>query len=435
MSLELFKKFMQEVSSGELKSSLTEAFEEIFEARNPHGDYRHWIKKLEEYKDDPDIYISFTEQPKIGINPMTKFNTPAGIYTYPIKEMWEQFNDSNFNTFADNRPYIQVLRADSSVKHIEDLDKYTEDELKYDMTILTKIYGEELVSAAYDDAKKYAEHKIPAGYMWYITMKFGGAIKGSDHDAKGWFKVLSKDLGYGYIADKSGLGIIHGAELRQCVFMQNEAYTQIDMIQNTRKKADYYSKHGEMAGPDHINFAIDQGYPVSPDDIINTGDIELMKKAIKHGSVNLNEIQLRAAIMTKNVEMVKLILSTNIKLSSIALRRAISTGVPEITIAVMEKMDPTQIYTSVFVKSGDPEVVKRGLELTADEGLHEIDIKAALETGNQEIIDMVKVLATPEQLKMFGNAVNESVNTLATKHGVDIELIKDQLDKGIQVEK
>ena len=46
---------------------------------------------LEQYKDDPDVYISFTDISKIGINPRSDFNTPNGIYTYPLREMWKDF--------------------------------------------------------------------------------------------------------------------------------------------------------------------------------------------------------------------------------------------------------------------------------------------------------------------------------------------------------
>jgi hypothetical protein len=53
------------------------------------------VQALAKYKDDPDIYISFTYVDKVGINPRSTFNTPLGIYTYPLKEMWKDIvNDT-----------------------------------------------------------------------------------------------------------------------------------------------------------------------------------------------------------------------------------------------------------------------------------------------------------------------------------------------------
>ena len=56
--------------------------------KNPHiGAWDLFFK----YKDDPNVYISFTTIDKLGINPNSKFNTPNGIYTYPIKEFYENY--------------------------------------------------------------------------------------------------------------------------------------------------------------------------------------------------------------------------------------------------------------------------------------------------------------------------------------------------------
>ena len=46
--------------------------------------------QLKQYKDDPSIYISFTEINKIGINPVSKWDTPLGIYCYPLKDTWQK---------------------------------------------------------------------------------------------------------------------------------------------------------------------------------------------------------------------------------------------------------------------------------------------------------------------------------------------------------
>ena len=83
------------------------------------------VQALEPYKDKPDYFISFTDGfrskakmdyedikspplPKLGINPKTKYDTPAGIYAYPLKEMWKAIKDDSI-PFASDRPFIQWL--------------------------------------------------------------------------------------------------------------------------------------------------------------------------------------------------------------------------------------------------------------------------------------------------------------------------------------
>jgi len=207
----------------------------IFEERNPKGDYRHWTKQIEKYKDDPNIYISFTVIPKLGINPLTNFNTPAGVYAYPLKEMWDKFDDPEFNTFADKRPYIQVLRGNPSVKHIDDLSKYDSKDFDDDMDILRKKYGNNKISRLVADARDYSYFKTPGGIFWYVTRSLG------NKDSKKWYSILKKDLGYGYIADKEGLGMIHEAEPTQAFFLDNKAYEHIDMLKNTKRKMRQYN--------------------------------------------------------------------------------------------------------------------------------------------------------------------------------------------------
>lgn len=99
-------------------------------------------EKLEKYKDDPDIYISFTDLPKLGINPNNEYNTPTAVYTYPLKQVWRKFKKkkAELGAFTDGRPYIQVLRQTGG-KFIEDISKsYTSSDLAKDEDKLRKLY-------------------------------------------------------------------------------------------------------------------------------------------------------------------------------------------------------------------------------------------------------------------------------------------------------
>jgi hypothetical protein len=95
---------------------------------NPH---RSLTDNLEKYKDDPDVFITYTSDLgskkggaglKVGINPRSKYNTPLGVYTYPLKESWKLYNrgDGKLNVpFANENPNVVVLKRTG--KHIDDI--------------------------------------------------------------------------------------------------------------------------------------------------------------------------------------------------------------------------------------------------------------------------------------------------------------------------
>lgn len=69
------------------------------------------IDQLSPYKDDPSYFISFTDINKIGLNPSTTYDTPLGIYTYPLKEIWNDFvnNEIPFAGGSNLRPIIMHI--------------------------------------------------------------------------------------------------------------------------------------------------------------------------------------------------------------------------------------------------------------------------------------------------------------------------------------
>src|SRR5215467_9970163 len=73
---------------------------------------------LEKYANNPDIFGSFTSLPKLGINPSTKYNTPIGVYCYPVNYIVEHYDDSSAEfdvPFAGSESYLYIF----SVKDLE----------------------------------------------------------------------------------------------------------------------------------------------------------------------------------------------------------------------------------------------------------------------------------------------------------------------------
>jgi hypothetical protein len=123
---------------------------------NPHIGAWDYVDK---YQYDPDVYISFTEIDKIGINPQSKYNTPVGIYTYPLKEFAEKYifgsmsavdeynklhiknTVGSYAPFAGNAKYINFIRCKDKSHFINDMYKdYGSDNYDRDIKILEEKY-------------------------------------------------------------------------------------------------------------------------------------------------------------------------------------------------------------------------------------------------------------------------------------------------------
>lgn len=99
--------------------------------------------RLEQYKGRNDIFISYTEKNKIGINPKSEFDTPIGIYTYPLAQIWSEIareKDASKVPYAGKNPYIQVLKLNGRGTFVQDLHtKYTKSMYDKDMDALKKM--------------------------------------------------------------------------------------------------------------------------------------------------------------------------------------------------------------------------------------------------------------------------------------------------------
>ena len=152
-------------------------FKEYFKEKRKFAEKNPFIGAwdvLAKYVNDPDVYISFTDIDKIGINPRSVYETPLGIYTYPLKEFYEkylydymrgdyqglgrfteltptnlkhvgiatQFSIGKFAPFAGGTLYINFIRSNNIPKVVNDMYKdYTESDLNKDINILKKKYS------------------------------------------------------------------------------------------------------------------------------------------------------------------------------------------------------------------------------------------------------------------------------------------------------
>lgn len=258
---------------------------------------------LEQYHTDEDVYISYVmdvgsassdkgkklpknaEGYKLGINPQSVYNTPNGIYTYPLKEAWTKYANRKDRVldvpFAGDNPYVYIVKPKRS-KNVVLLHKYNSKQWDTDYQKLSKMIikffmtknkmseylGWEAAKAILNEANNDARHRSPGGRFWNMTRytffcltsqlatsfipeyeeeliagikdkrkkanfsdeKIRLTIKRNFNSSKPsilWNKVF-RDLGYDGVADKMGEGIIHPAEPTQAVFFDSTKLQVID---------------------------------------------------------------------------------------------------------------------------------------------------------------------------------------------------------------
>lgn len=221
--------------------------------------------------DDPTYFVTFTEIPKVGINPQSKYQTPIGIYTYPIVPQIIMGHSKKELPFAGEEKYISVVQAavhGDKVCMFDDHDTYGPNYERDHGKLLSFLEG----GYDGDDCKGFLqaageaayEPQDPASRIWNESRWVAGAeammrtgtvtyglneiqqrmIDGRDVAGLpvNWNYVLRKVLGYELVIDMDQ-GIIHANEPLQALFLSKDALQLIDQRQN---------QHSAGRGPQHV---------------------------------------------------------------------------------------------------------------------------------------------------------------------------------------
>lgn len=184
------------------------------------------LKYLEKFitsEENPKFFFTMTEIAKIGINPKSTYQTPLGVYCYPLTE--EYYNKLIKNTlpFAGNQKYINLFSISDSVNN---LSKYSETNLKNDENKLFQLY-ESMGKEKFDVKKEYAYN---AAYLETAVSKFWNFTRLLAGNLLKW-NVLFRKLGYTNFYDP-GISIIHGNEPTQAVIFDPSIIIPIESFLN-----------------------------------------------------------------------------------------------------------------------------------------------------------------------------------------------------------
>ena len=162
---------------------------------------------------------------KFGINPRSSFNTPMGIYSYPIDYVLAVAGNV---PYQKNAPFIWVFENNGNIL---DLSNYKDTDLKRDMSKIGEIlnWDEDRIHTMSSESSQ-----PPAIRMWEFTRYMARHIKGKP--IVQW-STLFRKIGYDGVVDW-GEGIIHPNEPTQAVFFSKSNLKPLEMIRNISPRED-----------------------------------------------------------------------------------------------------------------------------------------------------------------------------------------------------
>lgn len=189
---------------------------------------------------------------KIGINPGTKYQTPAGVYFYTLDQKRYDQLIGNYLPFASDKPYVGLAKLNWSAKWLKLIrqdDGSAEDEKKAD-DYLKKEYNFDM-SEVREENIRHMDFSPNARI--FVKTYFCSKLRANKVGTKPtwlWTKIL-RGLGYEGVYD-GGNAIIHPSEPAQIVSLSPNAYETIGIYDTAIIRTERRVKIGKAASEDKI---------------------------------------------------------------------------------------------------------------------------------------------------------------------------------------
>jgi hypothetical protein len=221
------------------------------------------------------LFVSFTKVDKLGINPVSRYNTPLGIYSYPAAYVANEVGPKKSMTelpFAGDSPYATIFKSKGNIIDLNKIsDTEVNDYYKKIAEYWSKVSGkpwktsvdevEDIINAANNRAKVSSSG---GGRLWYVTMEVSRMMaegkKSSEGIAKpsavSWNKLF-RVIGISGCVD-NGEGIIHTSEPQQAVFFDIGAVDPVKRVYNRTNYSTNKLKHSVTMGADVKKYMTDK---------------------------------------------------------------------------------------------------------------------------------------------------------------------------------
>lgn len=265
-----------------------------------HNTISEYFRKSENKKLD-DYYISFTElNDKIGINPYNRWETPTGVYAYPISYVYShqgqipyaeeretawilKLNTNNIltNTSSD---YERVL---SKIKILYNKNKTVINKNSYSQ--IFKYYGfyqinsfDSILKELEKLAKRYGTRANDFFRIWNLTRYFSMLYKNNTYNKyQAYWTKLLKSFEYDTVID-NGQEVIYGSEPYQAVFLTPNSY-KVEKVIHRKKRTKFKEIPDEHLIPKNLIVEHDL-------DLSNSTLTKLPKGLTVKGSLKLNNL-------------------------------------------------------------------------------------------------------------------------------------------------
>lgn len=205
------------------------------------------LEQLEVYEGQPNIYVSFTKENKLGINPTTEFiTTPVGVYCYPVDRVITMSRENMAGVpeeqeggltadFTGMEPwqYARVIRLDPSARVLT--ANITKSQYDRCIDILLGMDFGHRSGVIKDTIKSTVTIGRSLGIALYkllqdISFKYNKQrVDTTTSAAQSVFTGLLRKLGYQAVEDE-GYGFIHDNEPAQAVLFDPRSFKEIDVI-------------------------------------------------------------------------------------------------------------------------------------------------------------------------------------------------------------
>jgi hypothetical protein len=214
---------------------------ELLEARKkPEMNKKHSTldKLLQISKQHPNSFVTFTTVDKLGINPKSTYDTPIGIYSYPIKYV---IDEEGQVPFAGSSPNVQVFEYTGS-----NMWNLSDDIQDIQPRIIKALEAKQFDATA-------AKEATNAKQLWYAMYKGisnipapaqGGSlitkmIQASQNPKAKRRNSITRSIlmaaGIDAILDW-GHGIIHTNEPTQALFLNNQVIKSVASFDNKKRE-------------------------------------------------------------------------------------------------------------------------------------------------------------------------------------------------------
>jgi len=239
--MKITEKRLRQIISEALRE---EALNEITRYEEEMGKDVDFAAEVRKYvsKSQPTRYaFTMTSIPKVGLNPGTNFNTPAGVYAYPLNVAYYRKLIENKLPFQSEAPYCNIMKLNLNGKWLYTSGKGMDRSTQADLD--AAIAAVEPHQANW--AQKYGSHYNLGidSKIFDITFAATQASK-SPKSTVAWTTLLRK-LGYIGVYDP-GNKVIHPSEPNQLVCLDPSAY---EWVATYETKAIRKQDRTEKSGP------------------------------------------------------------------------------------------------------------------------------------------------------------------------------------------